>query len=127
VSGGSGRFRRGRARGFGQAGRNTWLFLHGAAAVYLLATSLRVMSLCSPKCVRQICSTHAHGRELEAPAGIFLEGDSAWRDLVHGPGYLIYRGGEVPVVHADDRFRVCLTRFMIFSYSISSSVSPLAC
>jgi hypothetical protein len=53
---------------------------------------------------RQVCRTHAHGRELEAPAGVFLEGDSAWGNLAYCPGDLIDRGGEVPVVHADDRF-----------------------
>jgi len=106
VSGGSGRFPARAREGFWvRQDGNTWLFLHGAAAVYLLGhlTAGHVIMLAQGAC-RQICSTHAHGRELEAPAGIFLEGDSAWRDLVHGPGYLIYRGGEVPVVHADDRF-----------------------
>ena len=53
---------------------------------------------------RQVCRTHAHGRELEAPARIFIQGDATGGDLIHGTGNLIDRGGEVAVVHADDRF-----------------------
>ena len=82
------------------------ILLHGAAAaihfeghlaaghVVVLAEDLR----------RQVCRTHAHGRELEAPTGKLLEGDSTGRNLVHSAGNLIDRGGEVPVVHPDDRF-----------------------
>ena len=65
-----------------------------AGHVVVLAEDLR----------RQVCRTHAHGRELEAPAGELFEGDPAWGNLIDGARNLIDRGGEVPVVHPDDRF-----------------------
>jgi hypothetical protein len=86
---------------------NTWLFLHGAtaAAIYFLGhlAAGHVIMPAQYAC-RHICRTHAHGGELEAPSRIFLERDSAWRDVIHGPGYLVDRGSKVAVIHADDRF-----------------------
>src|ERR1039458_2114865 len=51
---------------------------------------------------RHVCCAGAHGRELEAPAGIFIEGDAAWGNLIDGTRNLIDWLGEVPVVHLDD-------------------------
>jgi len=53
---------------------------------------------------RHVCRAGAYGGEAESPSGIFLEGDSSWRDLVYRAGNLIDRGSEVAIVHADDRF-----------------------
>jgi hypothetical protein len=53
---------------------------------------------------RHVGRARADRRELEAPAGIFPESDSAWRSCLDGARYLVDRGGIVPVVHADDRF-----------------------
>src|ERR1017187_9516342 len=52
---------------------------------------------------RHVCSTGAHRRELEAPAGILLERNSSGRCRFDGACYLIHRLGVMPVGHADDR------------------------
>ena len=68
---------------------------------------------------RQVCRADAHGRELEAPAGKLLEGDAAGRNLSTVPE--ISSTGAVKCLSFIRMIdsRVCLTRFMIFSYSIS--------
>jgi hypothetical protein len=51
---------------------------------------------------RHVGGAGRHGRKLKAPARIFIQGDSAGRNLIDGTRNLIHGLGEVPVVHADD-------------------------
>src|ERR1017187_4098677 len=53
---------------------------------------------------RHVSRTGAHRGELKAPAGKLIESDAAWGNFIDGTRNLIYRLGEVPVVHLDYRF-----------------------
>jgi len=76
-----------RARGFlvGAGGRDQVFLQFTASAVHLLShfTAGHAVMLAQYPC-RHVGGAHAHGGELEASAGIFIEGDSACRNLIDG-------------------------------------------
>jgi hypothetical protein len=60
---------------------------------------------------RHVCGAGRYRRELKQPSGIFLEGDSARGGFLDGAGDLIDGLGEVPILHANDRFTGLLDPF----------------